>query len=112
MAKLVARDISRFSRGDITKMEKLGEKQRLLYRWFRLERSTEPALDQCVIYSGARGFSPYAAYRVARHRDGRYELLDQRSGDSILKGRTLDSVLEALPEDFYYSHSRARPRHG
>lgn len=110
MAKLVALDMSRFSCGDITKMENLGEKQRLLYRWFRLERSTEPALDQCVMYSGARGISPYAAYRVARHRDGRYELFNQRSGDSILKGRTLDSVLKALPEDFYYS--RARPRHG
>jgi hypothetical protein len=112
MANLVALDLSRFSRGDIAKMEKLGEKQRLLYRWFRLERNTEPGLDQCVMYSGARGYSPYAAYRVARHRDGRYELFDQRSSNSIIEGRTINSALEALPEDFYYSHSRARPRHG
>jgi hypothetical protein len=40
---------------------------------------------------------------VARHRDGRYELYNQRTGASIAQGRTIDEVIERLPDDFFYS---------
>ena len=100
---LVPLDRSPFSRADLDKVAKLGEKLRLLYRWFRSERVTRPGLDQFVVYSGARGRTPYAAYRLARHRDGRYELCNQRSGASIAQGRTIDEVIDRLPDDFFYS---------
>lgn len=100
---LVPLDLSPFARADIDKIARLGEKQRLLYRWFRSERVSQPGLDQCMIYSGARGRTPYAAYRVVRHRDGHYELFNQRSGASIARGRTIDEVIDRLPEDFFYS---------
>ncbi len=100
---LVRLDLSPFSRADLAKLKKLGDKQRLLYRWFRSERLTTEGCDAVVLYSGARGRRPYAAYRVERHRDGGYVLLDQRSEEQIHTGRTLDEALDALPEDFYYS---------
>ena len=101
--KLITLDLSPFSRADLDKIAVLGEKQRLLYRWFRSERVTRPGLDQCVVYSGARGRTPYAAYRVARRRDGRYELSNQRTGATLAEGRTIDEVIDRLPEDFFYS---------
>ena len=100
---LVRLDLSPFSRADVKKIAQLGEKLRLLYRWFRSERVTGDGCDACVLYSGARGRTPYAAYRVERHRDGGYALIDQRSGARIGTGRTMDKALAALPEDFYYS---------
>ena len=74
-----------------------------LYRWFRFERVTEPGLDQLVFYSGARGRTPYAAYQVNRHRNGRYALVNHRTGETITESRTLHSALNKLPDDFYYS---------
>lgn len=100
---LVSLDLSPFSRADIDKIVKLGEKQRLLYRWFRSERVTQAGRDQYMIYSGARGRTPYAAYRVVRHRDGHYELANHRSGATIVSGRTIDEVIDRLPDDFFYS---------
>ena len=100
---LVALDLASFSRADLAKIEGLGDKMRLLYRWFRMERRRSPGRDECVLYSGARGPAPYACYRIARRRDGRYELRDHRSGALLAGGRTLDEVLAALPEDFYYT---------
>ncbi len=100
---LVRLDLSPFPRADLGKIEKLGDKQRLLHRWFRSERITADGCDTLVLYSGARGRTPYAAYRVERRRDGGYVLLDQRSGEELRTGRTLDEVLDALPEDFFYS---------
>ncbi len=103
MAKLVELDLSSFSGADLDKIAALGDKLRLLHRWFRWERVTQDGIDRCHIYSGARGRSPYAAYRLQRHRDGTYELADGRSGEAIQSARTLDAALAALPEDFYYS---------
>lgn len=100
---LVRLDVSLFSNGDLAKIRALGDKLRLLYRWFRRERLTRPGLDQCMIYSGDRTRTPYAAYRIERYRDGHYALLNQRTDEAITEGRTLDQVLEALPDDFFYS---------
>ena len=100
---LVRLDLSPFSKSDLEKIRVLGEKQKLLYRWFRSERSTRPGLDQYLLYSGTRGKSPYAAYRVERYRDGTYKLANQRSDELIATGRTLDEVLGKIPEDFFYS---------
>ena len=100
---IIELDFSKFSKDDLFEVEALGKKQKLLYRWFRFERVTEPGLDQLVFYSGARGRTPYAAYRVNRHRDGRYALVNHRTGETITESRTLNSALNKLPDDFYYS---------
>ena len=100
---LVELDMSAFSRADLDKISALGRKQRLLYRWFRCERKTEPGLDFYLVYSGARGRTPYAAFRFERRRDGRYWLLDGRNSEIIADGRTLDDVMARLPENFFYS---------
>ena len=57
---LVQLDRSPFSQADLRKIRALGEKQKLMYRWFRSERITQPGLDQSKVYSGARGRTPYA----------------------------------------------------
>ena len=100
---LIQLDRSPFSRADLRKIKALGEKQKLLYRWFRCERTTRPGLDQYVLYSGTRGRTPYAAYRVERGGDGIYRLVNQRTDETLAEGRTLDAVLDKLPDDFFYS---------
>lgn len=100
---LVQLDRSPFSPADLNKIKALGEKQKLLYRWFRSERITQPGLDQFKVYSGARSRTPYAAYRVERYSDGTYRLLNQRSDEVLAEDRTLDAVLDKLPDDFFYS---------
>jgi hypothetical protein len=100
---LIQLDRSPFSDADLKKIEALGDKLRLLYRWFRTERTTQPGIDQFKLYSGARSRTPYAAYRVERHSDGRYKLADQRANEILAEGRTLDDVIDKLPDDFFYS---------
>ncbi|MDA1326870.1 MAG: hypothetical protein O3C34_19285 [Proteobacteria bacterium] len=100
---LIQLDRLPFSQADLKKITALGEKQRLMYRWFRSERITQPGLDQYKVYSGARGRNPYAAYRVERHGDGTYKLFDQRTDTVLAEDRTIDAVLEKLPDDFFYS---------
>lgn len=100
---LVRLDRSPFSKKDTEKIKAVGDKQKLLYRWFRCERLTQEGLDRFVLYSGARGRTPYAAYRVERYGDGRYKLADQRTDEALAEGRTLDAVLDKLPDDFFYS---------
>lgn len=100
---LVQLDMSAFSRTDVQKIVALGQKLRLLYRWYRCERKSEPGRDVYYVYSGARGRAPYAAFRFERRRDGRYLLLDGRSGEPIAEARTLDGVIGHLPDSFYYS---------
>lgn len=100
---LVQLDLSPFSPADLKKIEALGEKQKLLYRWFRSERITQPGLDLYKVYSGARGRTPYAAYRVERYSDGTYRLLNQRTDEVLAEDRTLAAVLDKLPDDFFYS---------
>ena len=100
---IVELDLSQFSKEDVEKIKELGEKQKLCYRWFRYERVTEPGLDQFVIYSGARSQTPYSCYRVERYPDAHYTLVSQRTGENVVTGRTLETVLDHLPDDFFYS---------
>jgi len=100
---LVRLDRSPFSQADLKKIQALGEKQKLMYRWFRSERITQPGLDQFKVYSGTRGRSPYAAYRVERYGDGTYKLFNQRTDEVLAEDRTIDAVLDKLPDDFFYS---------
>ena len=100
---LLELDLSFFSKDDVKYIQDLGYKQRLCYRWFRYERSREPGHDQFVIYSGARGRTPYASYRIERHPDARYSLSSQRTGKKLATGRTIQSVIKHLPDDFFYS---------
>ncbi|MFT5438713.1 MAG: hypothetical protein ACI9MJ_000573 [Alphaproteobacteria bacterium] len=100
---LVELDMSPFSKPDLERIKALGEKQRLLYRWFRAERITRAGLDQYLIYSGDRTRTPYSAYRVERYRDGEYRLCNQRTDECIVTARTMGDVLDRLPDDFFYS---------
>ena len=100
---LIQLDRSPFSQADLNKIKALGEKQKLMYRWFRSERITQPGLDQYKVYSGARGRNPYAAYRIERYADGTYKLFNQRTDEALAEDRTIDAVLDKLPDDFFYS---------
>ena len=100
---LIQLDRSPFSQADLKKIQALGEKQKLMYRWFRSERITQPGLDQFKVYSGTRGRTPYAAYRVERFGDGTYKLFSQRTDEMLAEDRTIDAVLDKLPDDFFYS---------
>jgi len=100
---LIQLDRSPFSQADLKKIQVLGEKQKLMYRWFRSERISEPGLDQFKVYSGARGRNPYAAYRVERNGQGIYRLFSQRTDEMLAEGRTIDTLLDKLPDDFFYS---------
>ena len=99
---LVRLDLSRFTARDLRKIHRLGDKMRLLHRWFRGDRITGRDGDGFAIYSGDRGPKPYASYRIVRFADGAYGLLDGISGDALATGRTVDAVMEAIPDDFYY----------
>ena len=100
---LVRLDLSRFTAADLQKIAELQTKLRPMHRWFRQERRTLDGSDSVVLYSGDRGPVAYASYRVLRHRDGGYELANERDGTSLARGRTMDSVLRALPDDFFYA---------
>jgi len=100
---IVELDLSPFSKDDIEKIKALGIKQKLCYRWFRYHRISEVGLDQILLYSGSRGQSLYSSYRVDRCRDAQYSLVSQRTGETIVTGRTIESVLDCLPDDFFYS---------
>lgn len=100
---IIELDLSSFSKEDIEMIEALGEKQQLCYRWFKYQRETEPGLDQFFLYSGNRGRTPYSCYRIDRHRDAQYSLISHRTGETIITGRTLEAVLNHLPDDFFYS---------
>ncbi len=100
---VVSLDLSVFTRGDIEAIKSLGEKQKLLFRWFRCERKTEPGRDQYMIYSGTRSRTPYAAYRIERRKDGTYHLMEQRTDTEIAAGRIIGDVITKIPDDFFYS---------
>jgi hypothetical protein len=103
--KLVRLDVSRFSKTDVQKIEALGDKLKLMRRWFRCERQQAAGLDRFAIYSGDRGPTRYASYHVVRNADGSYALLDPRAGRTLATARTIDAVIDALPDDFYYSRA-------
>ncbi len=99
---LVRLDLSRFTARDVRKIGELGDKMRLLHRWFRCERLDGPDGEAFAIYSGDRGPRRYASYRIMRHEDGAYGLVEGDGGKELAEGRTIDEVIDALPGDFYY----------
>ena len=99
---LVQLDLSRFTARDVRKIGELGHKMRLLHRWFRCERLADANGDSFKVYSGDRGPRRYANYRISRHADGTYSLTDGDDGVELARGRTIDVVIDALPNDFYY----------
>jgi hypothetical protein len=104
MAEPVRLDLAQLTERDLKKIAALGEKVRLTHRWYRSERSADGA--SVTVYSGDRGPLPYASYRIARQPDGSYALADARSGKRIAEGRTIDAVVAALPDDFFYAARR------
>ena len=100
---LVRLKLSRFTSRDIRKIGKLGDKIRLLHRWFRCEQLDRSDGETFVIYSGDRGPHRYASYRITRHEDGTYDLSEGYGDKSLAGGRTIDEVIDALPDDFYYT---------
>jgi len=96
-------DLGRFTERDAAKLARLRDRLRLMHRWYRCERTLREGLDTFLIYSGDRGPARYSAYRITRRRDGRYELASERTGQTITIARTIDLVLDALPDDFYYA---------
>ena len=96
-------ELSCFTRSDLEAIKLLGVKQKLLNRWFRSERSKKRHKDICIIYSGTRGISPYAAYRIERHRNGSYHLLEHKINKKIVEERSINRIIAKVPDDFYYS---------
>ncbi len=99
---LVRLDLSRFTARDVRKIGELGDKMRLLHRWFRCERLDGSDGEAFAIYSGDRGPRRYASYRIVRHEDGTYGLIEGDGDKPLADGRTIDEVIDALPGDFYY----------
>lgn len=100
---LVALDLTRFTQADSLKLADLQKKVTMMRRWCRCERSEKNGRDTFELYSGDRGTQPYASYRITRRQDGGYVLADGRSDAHIADGRTIDSVIDALPDDFYFT---------
>jgi hypothetical protein len=103
---LVRLDLSRFSRTDIIKIEDIGRKLRLMHRWFRYERREEDSGDgaDCyMIFSGDRGPRTYVSYSIWRLYDGGYELRDPQRKQLLASARSIDGVIDALPDDFFYT---------
>ena len=100
---LLRLDLSRFSARDMRKIGELGDKMRLLHRWFRSERLDAPEGDAVAIYSGDRGPRRYASYRIVRRRDGAYALLNGDGAEILATGRTIDATIDAIPGDFYHT---------
>ena len=99
---LVRLDLSRFTARDVRKIGELGDKMRLLQRWFRCEQLYGPDGEAFAIYSGDRGPHRYASYRIVRHEGGKYGLIEGDGGKPLADGRTIDEVIDGLPGDVYY----------
>ena len=96
-------DLSRFTRSDREKIRELGDKLKLMRRWFRHEIVRGDDGDVAQLYSGNRGPTRYAHYRILRDPSGSYTLLDGSSDEQIHEGRTIAAVIDAIPDDFFYS---------
>jgi hypothetical protein len=100
---LVRLDVSRFSKSDVSKVQALGDKLKLMRRWYRCERQQGSGHDRFVVYSGDRGPTPYSVFHIVRNPDGSYALFDPKADKTLVSARTIDAVIDALPNDFYYS---------
>lgn len=102
-AELITLDLTRFTHADLQKLEGLKKKVFTMRRWCRYERIVKAGREMYALYSGDRGPQAYASYVVARRENGAYILQDGRSEAPIADGRTIDTVIDALPEDFYFT---------
>lgn len=100
---LVTLDLRRFTQADHQKITELREKLLMMRRWCRCERIDKDGWQMYMLYSGDRGPQAYASYVISRRENGAYILQDARSQAPIADGRTIDAVIEALPEDFYFT---------
>jgi hypothetical protein len=100
---LVQLDLAQFTSNDVTKVQALSDKLKLMHRWYRFERLSRRGNDQFAIYSGDRSNKPYTCYRIARLNDGSYHLVDHPSGKVLATARSIDPILDAIPSDFYYA---------
>ena len=101
-------DMAKLTRRDVDKIYSLSAKLKLMHRWYRCERSLDQARDQIAIFSGDRSYTPYASYRIARQNDGAYLLSDHRTGRELASARSIDPIIDAIPDDFYYADTRQR----
>lgn len=100
---LVSLDLSKFSRADIAKIEGIGEKLRLMRRWFRYDIDDTEGRAEARIYSGDRGPARYARCRIVRSQDGSYELYIEGAESPLAQARTMDAVIDAIPDEFFYT---------
>jgi hypothetical protein len=100
---LVALDLSRFTSSDLGKLSDLRKKLMGMRRWCRYERTVQDGRDSYLLYSGDHGPQPYAIYRITRRDGGGYLLEDGRTDSFIAEGRTIDHVIAALPDAFYFT---------
>ena len=105
---LVELDLSRFTKSDLRKIADLGEKMRLMRRWFRHEMARTDDGEEAHLYSGDRGPRRYAHYWIGRGRDGTYTLITGDPPEPLAEARAIDSVLDAIPQDFYYTSTSRR----
>ena len=105
---IVTLDMAKLTRRDVDKIDSLSAKLKLMHRWYRCERWLDQGLDQVAIFSGDRSNTPYASYRIARQNDGAYLLSDHRTGRVLASGRSIDPIIDAIPNDFYYADTRQR----
>lgn len=103
---LVPLNLSQFSRTDIAKIEGIGEKLRLMRRWFRHELGKRDGCAEARIYSGDRGPLQYAAFRILRCRDGMYALFRDKDKEPLIRTRTIDAAINAIPDEFFYTDHR------
>lgn len=95
-------DLSKFTRSDAGKLRALNDKLKLMRRWYRFEITRKLDGEEAQLYSGNRGPARYAHYRILRRRDGAYVLLASSSDTALRESRTIDDVLDAIPDDFFY----------
>lgn len=100
---VVTLDLARFTASDKNKIERLKRRVWLMHRWCRCDLMERDGRQHFALYSGDRSGTPYASYRLRRDAAGAYALLDGRSGETLARARTIDRVIDALPDDFYHA---------
>lgn len=75
----------------------------MMRRWCRYKRIEKNGREMFALYSGDHGPQIYASYVISRGTNGAYALQDGRSAAPIADGRTFDAVIDALPEDFFFT---------
>ena len=102
-SNLVPLDLACFSLADAAKIEALQKKTCMMRRWCRCDRVEENGQELYLLYSGDNGPAPYVTYRVSRRPDGSYVLENGNKTLKIATGQTIDVVLKALPQNFFFT---------